>query len=167
MLKRTFQMPVHIKTIANNVIEYDKGRFDSWCVYLTRSGGRRYAPKDIEYFTELFALGKIYGHQRIYDDFLKFYEYTDARLNKKVLDGISRLAAHYKQHHTEIDIWFTIIYAGMVAEENKENAVLKKRIKRLGMYQVLVEGKKPRVAASFSKGKKWRELDAIMKPLGI
>jgi len=26
----------------------------------------------------------------------------------------------------EINIWFTVIYAGMIAEENKVNAILKK-----------------------------------------
>jgi hypothetical protein len=55
----------------------------------------------------------------------------------------------------------------MIAEENKKNAILKKRIKRLGIYQVLIEGMKPEVAAVFSKGKKWRELDKTMLERGF
>jgi hypothetical protein len=66
-----------------------------------------------------------------------------------------------------IEKWFTVIYAGMVAEENKKFAVLKKRIKRLGMYQMLVENQDPKIAANFSKGKKWPELDLIMKSKGF
>ncbi len=48
-----------------------------------------------------------------------------------------------------MEIWFNVLYAGMVAEENKENAVLKKRIKRLGMHQVLIDGLEP---------EKWRRV---------
>jgi hypothetical protein len=35
------------------------------------------------------------------------------------------------------------------------------------MYQVLMEGLAPEEAANFSKNRPWRELDAIMSPLGI
>ena len=55
----------------------------------------------------------------------------------------------------------------MIAEENKENALLKKRIKRLGMYQGLVLDHPADKTAMFSYGKKWKELDAIMKQYGF
>ena len=67
----------------------------------------------------------------------------------------------------EVKKWFTVIYAGMIAEENKAKAILKKRIKRLGMYQTLVEQMPAAEAAIFSKGKKWRELDNICRQLGF
>jgi hypothetical protein len=66
-----------------------------------------------------------------------------------------------------MEIWFNVLYAGMVAEENKEHALLKKRIKRLGMHQVLLENMEPEKAALFSKGKKWTELDKLMKEKGF
>ncbi len=161
-------MPKHIKTISDgSIIEYDKGSFDDWCVYLTRKGQSRYAPRDVEYFTILKNLGEIYGCQKIYEDFVKLYGVTTKKISQNILRGITRLASAYGRHAKEMDTWFTVIYAGMVAEENKENAVLKKRIKRLGMYQVLVEGRPPEYAATFSKGKQWRELDKVMKPLGF
>ena len=53
------------------------------------------------------------------------------------------------------------------SQENKEFAKLKKRIKRLGMYQTLIEGMQPRDAANFSRGKDWTELDVIMKERGF
>ena len=55
----------------------------------------------------------------------------------------------------------------MIAEENKGNAILKKRIKRLGMHQVLLENYTPEHAANFSKGKKWKDLDKLMKQKGF
>ncbi len=56
----------------------------------------------------------------------------------------------------------TIIYAGMVTEETKKNSPLKKRKKRVGMHQLLIEKYLPESAAVFSKGRKWRELDQTM-----
>ena len=84
-----------------------------------------------------------------------------------MLNLITRLSDDYGTAAEEMDIWFSIIYAGMIAEENKANAILKKRIKRLGMHQVLIEGLDPNLAANFSKGKKWKELDALMRERGF
>lgn len=33
------------------IIEQGRGRFDDYCVYLTRFGQGKYAPKDEEYFS--------------------------------------------------------------------------------------------------------------------
>ena len=66
-----------------------------------------------------------------------------------------------------IQQWFTVIYAAMVAEENKAYTILKKRIKRLGMYQLLVLRWSIEEATTFSKGKKWKELDSIMTGFGF
>ena len=66
-----------------------------------------------------------------------------------------------------IAINHTVIYAGMVAERNKKNTVLKERIKRLGMYQLLVKNFTPVNAANFSKGKKAKELNIICNKHGF
>ena len=55
----------------------------------------------------------------------------------------------------------------MFAEENKAQAKLKKRIKRLGAHQVLIEGRPPEVAAEFSKGRPWQELDEECRRRGF
>jgi len=82
--------------------------------------------------------------------------------------SIESIASTYNPEHKDIvEQWFTVIYAGMIAEENKTNAILKKRIKRLGMYQVLILDMEPRRAAKYSYGKKWRELDKEMKTYGF
>lgn len=161
-------MPEHIKTLKNGItVEFDNGSFDDWCVYVAGENIPRHAPTDVHYFNELSKLGHIYGHKKIYNDFLQFYEQTTADLNQKIIDGISGIASSYSENSLEIELWFTVIYAGMVAEENKKNAILKKRVKRLGMYQLLIEKQSAEYAANFSKGKKWKELDETMKTLGF
>lgn len=161
-------MPTLIKKVRNrNVIEFDKGSFDSWCVYLIRAGQVRYAPKDTEYFGRLKQLGNTHGHERIYNDFVTYYIPTNRHIDPKVLHLITKLSEPYGRDAEEMDIWFSVIYAGMVAEENKANSILKKRIKRLGMHQVLIEGLDVAYAANFSRGRKWRELDALMKQKGF
>ncbi|SHE74592.1 hypothetical protein SAMN05444274_102269 [Mariniphaga anaerophila] len=148
-------------------IEFDKGSFDNWCVFVTRANGDRFAPTDVQYFSRLKNLAKIYGARTIYNDFVVIYNRTGAEVDKNVLAVISALSRHYEDDSLEMEIWLNVLYAGMVAEENKENAVLKKRIKRLGMFQLLIENAEPEDAAVFSKGKKWKELDEIMKASGF
>ena len=157
-----------IKTISDgSTIEFDSGKFDDWCVYLKRPSEMRFAPTDTQYFTRLYELGHTYGHKKIYDDFVQYYQNTNKSIDNQVLNQITQLSLSYNNHAVEMDIWFTVIYAGMVAEENKANAILKKRIKRLGMHQVLIDKETANFAAYFSRGKKWRELDSIMKNKGF
>ena len=149
------------------IIEFDKGKFDDWCVYVTGDNVPRHAPTDVQYFTMLDTLGKIHGHQQIYNDFVVFYQMTNSTINAHILQTIQQLSSKYGNDSHEIEKWFTVIYAGMIAEENKQYTILKKRIKRLGMYQVLIERKDPRIAAYFSKGKRWKELDSLMRTKGF
>lgn len=161
-------MPQLIKNVRQrNIVEFDNGKFDSWCVYLTRPSGGRYAPLDTEYFSILKALGNRHGHDKIYKDYVSYYTLTNRTIDSAILHRITEITDWYGEDAEEMDIWFTVIYAGMVAEENKINAVLKKRVKRLGMYQVLIEKLEPLYAANFSRGKQWRELDGIMKERGF
>jgi hypothetical protein len=148
-------------------IEFDKGSFDDWCVYLTRANGERFAPTDVHYFSRLKSLAQVHGAQKIYDDFVVIYNRTGSEILKDILELISVLSRHYGRDALEMEIWFNVLYAGMVAEENKQNAILKKRIKRLGMHQVLIENRNTEDAATFGKGKKWTELDKLMKEKGF
>ena len=153
-------MPKLIKKFSDgSILEFDVGKFDSWCIYHTLEGKGRYAPKDIQYFTRLKMLSKIFSPKTIYDDFVLIYKKTTQEVNNSLLNDITRISGNYESYALQMDIILTILYAGMVAEENKEKAVLKKRIKRLGMHQVLFEGFTPQSASVFSKGKSWRELD--------
>lgn len=55
----------------------------------------------------------------------------------------------------------------MIAEERRKNAVLKKRIKRLGMYQILFERMSAVEAAKFSINKRATELSLLCDDRGF
>jgi hypothetical protein len=150
-----------------SIIEFDKGKFDEWCVYLKRPNQLRYAPKDLEYFSILKKLGSIYGNDKIYNDFVKFYNLTSCKIDNAIINIIIEISQFYNQYKIEICIWFTVIYAGMIAEENKTKAILKKRIKRLGLHQLLIDDFESEKAANYSRGKNWQELDKICKEKGF
>ncbi|NTU78495.1 MAG: hypothetical protein HGA45_03690 [Chloroflexales bacterium] len=138
-----------------SVLAFGAGRFDSWCVYLTRPDRATYPPKDVDYFTQLRSLAERYGAERLYADFLAIYHRTTKEVSPHVLEMIYHMAKAYGADDLEVDILLSILYAGMVAEENKRRAKLRKRVKRLGVHQVLFEDLNPAEAATFSKGKPW------------
>lgn len=161
-------MPRRINKFSNGgLLEFDHGNFDEWCVYVTRANGKRFAPTDSRYFSRLGKLAKTHGNQKIYDDFIVVFHRVSKNIEPEIFDLIAILSRSYGADQLEMEIWLGVLYAGMVAEENKENAKLGKRIKRLGMHQVLIEGVAPEEAALFSKGKKWRELDKLMQEKGF
>lgn len=77
------------------------------------------------------------------------------------------ISKFYVNDSLEMEIWLNVMYAGMIAEENKANAILKKRIKRLAIHQILIDGVSPEEAVVFSKGKKWKDLDRLMISKGF
>jgi hypothetical protein len=162
-------MPRLIKKLKNNrSVVFDSGKFDDWCVYVEESNGIRKAPFDETYFTDLVQIAQKYKENKVYQDFVCIYENTTSTINQITLTLIDEIVSTYNiEDNVLIEQWFTVIYAGMIAEENKKNAILKKRIKRLGMHQVLIMGMPANQAASFSKGKNWRDLNEIMINLGF
>lgn len=158
-----------IKNLRNDrKVIFDKGKFDDWCVYVVEANGTKKAPYDVDYFTDLKQLNTLYGNNKVYQDFLKVYHPTDQTISPEVLKLIDDIVMTYQpEHQVIIEQWFTVIYAGMIAEENKQFAILKKRVKHLGIHQTLIQDFNPADAARFSYGKKWRELDVIMKEFNI
>lgn len=152
---RTFQ--------DGSTLEYDAGAFDDWCVYLTRPGVKRYPPKDYQYFERLAEYGAKYGKDKVYEDFVRIYEVTEKQISKSVFTLIDNLSEKYGDKAIDVAIDFSIIYMGMIAEENKQNTKLGKRVKRLGVHQVLLEELSCNEAASFSRGKRWTDIDRECK----
>lgn len=150
-----------------SILEYDQGAFDEWCVYLTRPSVNKYAPKDFEYFMRIQEYSDKYGAKKLYEDYVSIYNLTDKSIKQNVLDEISSLSSKYSDDITDIDIDLTIIYAGMVAEENKAYTKLGKRVKRLGIYQILIEKMSYKEAANFSRGMEWRDIDKLCKERGF
>jgi hypothetical protein len=162
-------MATLIKILQNNrSVIFDTGKFDDWCVYVVEANGSKRAPFDATYFSDLQMISNNYSNNKVYLDFVSIYNFTNKNIVIDVLTLIDQIVSSYNEPHRIIlEQWFTVLYAGMIAEENKQFAILKKRVKRLGMYQVLILNMPPNDAAKFSYGKKWRELDAIMTPYGF
>ena len=135
-------------------IGFGKGRFDDFCVYLDNK-----PPLDVHYFTRLYELKEIYGGSNIYNDFVYIYELVTKKLESAILKNITHISQKYKDDITRVDKIFTILYMAMIAEENKANTKLGKKIKRLGVHQILIENLTPKVSANYSKGMKWREIE--------
>lgn len=153
-----------IRQFANGtVVEYDRGRFDEWCVYVTRPGVARRPPLDVEYFGELLQMANTYGNERVHNEFIEIYNATSDKVEATVLERIHELASHYKDIEFETELLYTVVYAAMVSEErqrveNPRRAPNGKRLKRLGIHQIFFEGFAPQDAANWSRGRRAAEL---------
>ncbi|MDU4749750.1 MAG: hypothetical protein E6X86_01805 [Clostridium butyricum] len=70
---------------------------------------------------------------------------------------ISDLSISYNEDSNIVDKILSIIYMGMIAEERKQYTKLGKRIKRLGVYKLLVEDVDE--AANCMRGMKWQDIN--------
>lgn len=146
---------------------YSKGNFDYWCVYEVAPTGARKAPRDVDYFRELDELKNIFGAEKLYQDFILIYDWTKKELEQEVVDKIREVSFHYPSFYPKVFRIFATIYMGMIAEENRKNTRLGKRIKRLGVYQLLIQSKSPEYSANFMTKMGWREIDALCKEAGF
>jgi len=134
---------------------FDRGSFDEWCVYIV-DGKERFAPTDSWYFSILLEFTKDRDAGAIYIDFVRIYNQTTEAVAEDTLLLIHDISTQYADP-ARARIIFTVLYYGMIAEENKKNdkgekLPLRRRIKRLGVYMVLMEGIQPQVAANYSRG---------------
>lgn len=149
-----------LRTFADgSLLEFGAGRFDRFCIYLSRPERPRYPPRDVEYFAQLKSLAARHGPQQLYADFVVIFNRTTKAVSAHVFEMIYHMTRHYGDDALELDLLYSLLYAGMVAEENKQRARLKKRVKRLGIHQLLIEDFTPEAAATFSKGKAWQVID--------
>lgn len=154
------EKPRLIGSIRDFNLYFATGRFDDWLVWLEwPEGAKRLAPHDTWYFQKMSKWPDKLG---AYHRFIQIYDKTTAEVDPEVFTLIDQIAVSKQEA-----VVLAVLYAGMVAEENKENAVLKKRIKRLGVFQVLVLEYDPVRAANFSRGKKVAELDPLMQRYGF
>ncbi len=138
-------------------IEYRQGRFDKWCIYYDSLKEFRGYPRDVEYFAWFKFLYK--ETPQIYKDYLWIYQNTTKDFNPEICNMVSK---RYINNYM-IDLVLNILYFGMVAEENKKYTKLGKKVKRLGIFELIDNDKTPEDAANSSKGKTWKELDKLCK----
>lgn len=144
----------------NNIkVYFAPGKYDPWCVYV------EHIPLDKEYFQQLKDLSISYGRVKVYNDFIKVYNIVDENFNKNL--GLQTAIDIDKTYKEDTLILWIVLYMTMIAEEKKENAILKKRIKNLGVYNVLFDEYDIDYVISYMKDEDWRVLDKLMKERGI
>lgn len=154
--------------VDGSYLEYSAGNFDQWCVYMVNPAKNyRRPPLDVDYFAFLKKQANVFGAQKIYDDFVLIYDKTGRVVDNNVLEYIDSLASEYGNMQLEFAKVFTILYMGMLAEANKAYTRLGKRIKRLGMYKLLIENSSVNSAANFMRNMGWREIDMICRRNGF
>lgn len=153
--------------IDGSYLEYDKGKFDDWCVYLVQPDGFRRPPKDVDYFSDLKDLSAQYGAQQVYQDYIYVYDITENQVDTNVFADISRLAAKYGNDALKVDTIFSILYMAMIAEEQRRNTRLGKRIKRLGIHALLIEKRSVNESANFMRGMNWHVIDKLCRERGF
>lgn len=167
--KSTRDMPMIVKKFSDgSYLEYAEGSFDKWCVYMVNPAKNfRQPPRDIHYFGFLANQSSVFGWQKIYDDFVSLYQVTNREVEESVLARIDKISAGYGSAALEFSKIYTILYMGMVAEEKKAGTRLGKRIKRLGVYKLLVEKKAIEESANFMRGMNWRAIDTLCRKRGF
>lgn len=157
-----------IKRLRNGtVFSYGMGSYDEWCVYESNPEVRAKRVGDYDYFKKIRELGEIYGRAEVFEDFYDVYENTGADVNNKTLSYISRFCEKYHDDYDKAEYAFCLLYMSMVSEMNKEYSRLGKRVKGLGIHQLLFQKMKIHDIANFTKGKKWFEVAAACEQYGF
>lgn len=145
-------------------IWFGKGNFDDWCVFVKEKGEIKcYTDKD--YFNVIKSLSKIYGVEMVYDDFKTIYFSVNEQFDiHKMVSKCESVAKHYAEKTLK---WWIVLYMTMVAEENKKNKILGKRIKHLGIYNILFDKYEIDYVTTYMNGMKWYELNKLMNERGI
>ena len=168
---------------ARDYINFPDGSFvfhacgakDDWCVYYKGGKGPDFkviVPLDRQYFKSVVELGVKYGANKVYDDFVKIYNLTTDKFDENVIKVIWELSTSYVGSELRVKKVFAILYLAMISEfyyvtRKGEPSKLNKRVKRLGMHQVLFRGLDPKEAANFSRHKSYEEINALCEEYGF
>lgn len=132
--------------IDGSKLEYVTGRIDQWCVRYQSLNGSARIHFDVEMLAEVAAMGKRFGAFKVYADFCAIYDLVTPEFENGIYDIIDSIALEYQVDaeqtldYAKLYLWF---YMAMIAEENKANTKLGKRIKRLAVHQILLENYPP------------------------
>jgi len=138
-------------------IGFGRGRIDNFCVYHRIEGLTR-APLDTEYFDFIEGLSRSHSAKMVYRRFVTLYEFVKMEVSEEAILLIDKLSSDFPKEYRACQTYFTILYLAMVAEENYPGTKLGKRLKRLGVHQILIEGMEVDSAANWSRGRPWLEI---------
>ena len=146
----------------NLCIFFARGKIDNWCAYVAKRDEDRkwhlYAPKDKFYFERIFYVAynqdKAYPNrkqspfQRIYNEVMHIAEimfFDPTHVSEEICNEIDRIVISYTEeneiYQDMLKLALYEIYYGMIAEENKEGTILGRKIKMLGLYDMLINRK--------------------------
>ena len=131
-------------------LAFDQGYFDNFRVsFYSKNNEYINSPTDVELLSFLKSLQ---------EDELTWKRVT--YLAKQIHDETKISELNFLERITNLQEqkYYYYLAAAMIAEERKAKAVLKKRVKLLGIYQVLMLNMQPGEAANWSKNKPWREI---------
>ena len=133
------------------LIGFCRGRIDDWCILfqcLEADGmWHRYAPRDKYYFNQLALLAQQYQMglhpEKVWNHMMwLFYRMQNTRrmVDPDVMQEIFTLCrSEYGNLYAMALECFTLIYYGMIAEENKAFSKAGREIKMNGIHKVLME----------------------------
>lgn len=157
---------------GGQVIFFGSGDFDVWCAYTgmyDEYGIMRCAmPSDKYYFKIIRDVADARNcHVSMYADFVDIFRRTGKVLNDAVVVHIGELADRYDKDSDIMYNMFMHVYYGMLAEENKQGAVLGKSIKLLGLYDLLIDRKSVKDAADCNRDRNWSGIYTDCDAAGI
>ena len=151
-----------------SVMFFGRGNFDSFCAYYKEnSKAKQRALRDVEYFGTAQLLADKTSPEKFYDDFCRVYDATGKKVDRRVISMISDISKDYGDYSDIAEQTFGILYMGMLAEENKQNTKLGKKIKRLGIHNVIMENVSVQNAANFMKGMRAYEINKLCAERGF
>jgi len=149
-------------------ISFREGSFDWWQV---TSGDPWFYVFDTEWLVTAKRLARRYGADHFYAEFANLYHLispdpTDLR----ALGHADRLGTtQFGETGRDLFVWLR--YAMLAEErrrvETKGKCAMGKRLKRLGLHQVLWLGMSPEEAADWSRGRRVRELNRVCNKYGF
>lgn len=150
-------------------IYYSKGRKDNWLVNYETVDGAVTHPIDKNYFRWTLELASQYGKDNVWDSFNSiYYSVKKNRWMNEDRELCKRACIKEASKYDEptLKLWITY-YMTMLAEENMPRAILGKRIKRLGVYNILWDEYTLDYVCSYMRDMGWMELAELMKKRDI
>ena len=149
----------------NTSYMYKYGGFDNWYVGYYNKDGVELKGKngkgieDERAFKALLKYSKDVGVDTVFNDIMEIFDRTIPQIDPQtVSDFIYQLSLKYGDNKIKVQKLLQYLYMAMISEEMKEISILGKYMKLLGVYQTLIDGFEPAVAARFSDEVKVREL---------
>ena len=131
------------------------------------------AVTDVEYLGGIRRIAREYGGDRRSKVWMSFYEIYDTIPQERNIEidslnvgAVEKAVSEYPEAK-EASFVFYCLLGGMVAENNKADMILGKKVKALGVHQALYSDMEIGEIARYSRRKKWRELDRECRKRGI